>query len=288
MKQVILFIILVLAGSGFSLNLTLTDANDGSVLLGYDANSEGKPPVCFGLKVTVDAGVISAVTPTFAGYGPGFGVFPGTITIDPNTGEIVNPGSPVALPYERGAAGTGIDTNSVILELGTIHDGNKPGLAGTLARITVSQRPCTLCVATDPIRGNIVMPGQTAIKDVNACIFLESSGSQECVKSTAPFYADWIQWGKPACWCYQRNCRGDIDGIKSGLYWVSATDLGLFRQAFNKLNLPSNGICADNNRTKSGPYWVCSLDLDIFRQYFNKPETNVPSCDIGYYNFWTN
>ncbi|MHC5144567.1 MAG: DUF7901 domain-containing protein, partial [Planctomycetota bacterium] len=26
----------------------------------------------------------------------------------------------------------------------------------------------------------------------------------DCVKSTASFYADWVLFGKPACWCYQR------------------------------------------------------------------------------------
>ncbi len=118
----------------------------------------------------------------------------------------------------------------------------------------------------------------------------------ECLNSTATEYADWTSWGRPDCWCYQRQCRGDADGIKSGPFWVAVPDLGMFRRVFNKTDqavmLVRNGICADFDHLKSGPFRVAVPDLNIFRQYFNKTELLVPACDAkpvytGPYNFWT-
>ncbi len=121
----------------------------------------------------------------------------------------------------------------------------------------------------------------------------------ECLKPTASEYADWAAWGKPDCWCCQRQCRGDADCLKQGPYWVGSWDLNLFRLAFNKtdaqLVLVPNGICADFNHSKQGPYRVGSFDLAIFRTWFNM--INVPCCDLDgdciltpadKYNFWTN
>jgi hypothetical protein len=51
---------------------------------------------------------------------------------------------------------------------------------------------------------------------------LNWSFNTDCFASTAIGYADWVAWGKPACWCFQRQCRGDINGIKSG-FWVQCS-----------------------------------------------------------------
>ena len=62
---------------------------------------------------------------------------------------------------------------------------------------------------------------------------LASTGDPEtdCVKSTAFFYGDWLKFGKPACWCYPRNCRGDADGFKQGnlssFMYVYTNDLNI-------------------------------------------------------------
>jgi O-glycosyl hydrolase len=121
-----------------------------------------------------------------------------------------------------------------------------------------------------------------------------------CLSSGAPEYADWTVWGKPDCWCYDRQCRGDIDGRKI-VSWVSLADLNLLKSAFNKAdtilkNIP-NGICADLNHAKTGGVRVQTADFHILKSFFDKAETSVPCCDANAdcalqendkYNFWTN
>ena len=120
----------------------------------------------------------------------------------------------------------------------------------------------------------------------------ESLGEDDldCMASTNPHYADWVAWGKPDCWCYSRQCRGDIDGIKTGPFWISALDKAALRAAFNKTDIEladvPNGICADLDHLKFGPFRVQSLDKIIFRTFFNKPACLMPECDSTGYNFW--
>jgi glucuronoarabinoxylan endo-1,4-beta-xylanase len=124
-----------------------------------------------------------------------------------------------------------------------------------------------------------------------------------CLRTDAPEYADWVTWGKPDCWCFKRQCRGDADGRKLGAFgfWVSMADLNLLKTCINKpdtvlQNIPG-GICADFDHTATSGYRVSDADLNIFRTYFNKRQTSVPCCDADEdcvlesndkYNFWTN
>jgi hypothetical protein len=129
-------------------------------------------------------------------------------------------------------------------------------------------------------------------EDMSFMLFTEP----ECLNKNAVGYADWTAWSRPDCWCYQRQCRGDIDGIKTGPFWVAIPDLNIFRSAFNKFDTQlvtiPNGICADLDHIKTGPFRVAIPDLNIFRAYFNKTTLFVPVCDqppiyTGPYNFWT-
>jgi hypothetical protein len=109
-------------------------------------------------------------------------------------------------------------------------------------------------------------------------------------------YADWVAWGRPDCWCYARQCRGDINGLKTGPYWVQLLDLQLFAQAYLKndadLDKIAGGICSDINHRKMGPFRINLSDLQELANYYLKPEAQVPMCDqapltTGPYNFWT-
>ena len=127
--------------------------------------------------------------------------------------------------------------------------------------------------------------------------------ASEAVKSTAAFYTTWATtFSRPNCWAFKRNCRGDVNGTKTGLsniVWVGSADLTIFAAAFNqyepalKLIVSGGfpGICADNNRAKTGLsniVWVGSADLTVFASYFNKYEPLVPVCDQTNYWYWTN
>jgi len=115
---------------------------------------------------------------------------------------------------------------------------------------------------------------------------------EECLKTTATGYTDWVSWGKPSCWCYQRHCRGDFNGAKQGVITVTSVDLDGLVAAYGKnktlLSQVANGICADFNHTKSGVIHVNSTDLGLLTTYYGKNLTLTPVCDVAQVNFWMN
>lgn len=115
----------------------------------------------------------------------------------------------------------------------------------------------------------------------------------DCLKTSAPEYDDWVDLGKPDCWCYQRQCRGDADGCKTGPFWISMIDLQGFVGCFNRLILMPGCECYDFDHGRTGPFRVAMTDLNVFVNYFNR--LNVPCCDRDgdcvlepedKYNFW--
>ena len=102
-------------------------------------------------------------------------------------------------------------------------------------------------------------------------------------------YSDWVSLGKPDCWCYCRQCRGDADGKKTGPFHVTIPDLTLFKAAYGKIVLPPGGECSDFDHKKTGPFRVTIPDLTIFKAYYGKmvvPNCGLPPIITGPYNFW--
>jgi hypothetical protein len=142
------------------------------------------------------------------------------------------------------------------------------------------------------------------VKASNACSSSGYTGGSNtctisplwCLQATDPGYAAWQTWRYPACWCYQRQCRGDGNGKKTGGFYVSSADFTLLKSALlvadaNLAAVPS-GICADLNHKKTGGFRVSSADFTNLKTYLLQPDVNVPSCDLapvitGPYNFWT-
>jgi len=124
------------------------------------------------------------------------------------------------------------------------------------------------------------------------------SVSSYCLKaSTTPaaIYTDWVTWNKPRCWCYERNCRGDSDGVQMGIYWVGGPDLNLFKLSYMKTAAVLQGvvlngvpgICCDFDHVPMGIYRVGGPDLNTFKLYYMKPVASVPACALSpNYYFW--
>lgn len=156
--------------------------------------------------------------------------------------------------------------------------------------------------------GNYTVTVQARLAAAPAVLSAVSAGNvvtRETVKASATtIYAAWADFSRPNCWAFQRSCRGDVNGGKSGfgtnILWVDSADLTIFKAAYNKVvadlklvNVNGTpGICADNNRGKSGfganILWVDSADLTVFKQYYNQVVANVPVCSQANYWFWTN
>ncbi len=137
----------------------------------------------------------------------------------------------------------------------------------------------------------------------------------ECFSSAAgQKYTDWVTYGKPNCWCYQRECNGDATGtvegnVVTGYKWVFNGDLAIFLAAYNVaeptkgpgiMTIP-NGICADFNHAREGNVVtgykrVFNADLGIFLANYNVAEPTkgpgVPVCPLttagGDIVFYTN
>lgn len=304
-KALVVFILLLLAVPAMA-TITVTPTCSGSganwtVTVSYATTGETLPPRAFGILISCDAnGTMGTVSPVTTNYY----VAPGTFDYNSTSG-VVTWGNPVV-----SKTGT-----SFILEVGSLYATNDaqhptaPPLSGNLLSfpLTVaSNKTSKITIAVDSARGGVVRedPSVTGNITLNTCT-ASNATQQECMKSTAgTIYTNWTAVGKPACWCFQRNCRGDADGKISGLYWVATPDLNCMRAGFNKtdaqiLALPSCGtgpvgmpviypICADFDHIKSGLYRVATTDLNILRAYFNKTAVNVPVCDMTNYNFWTN
>ena len=124
-------------------------------------------------------------------------------------------------------------------------------------------------------------------------------GIIDCIHILSPMYADWLgdgkNWRKPNCWCYERQCRGDTDNVKNGLFWVAAPDLATFISAYTKgdAKLEPAMICADLDHKKVGLFRVQASDLAIFIAHYTKGSLKVPVCPMDWdgdgdddYNFW--
>jgi hypothetical protein len=118
--------------------------------------------------------------------------------------------------------------------------------------------------------------------------------SSQCMKSAttpASIRTDWVTWGKPRCWCYERNCRGDSDGVQAGVIWVGPVDLNLLKATYMKsvavLQTIPNGICADFDHLPTGVIRVGPADLNTIKAYYMKPVASVPVCvQSPNYYFW--
>ena len=130
----------------------------------------------------------------------------------------------------------------------------------------------------------------------------------ECVKKTAPFYADWVMFGKPNCWCYEYQCRGDANGKQEGSAFggyrrVFNVDLAMFLAAYGVLEPTkgpgilsiTDGICSDFNHAQEGSAFggyrrVFNADLAIFLANYGILEPTkgpgIISCPSADYNFF--
>ncbi|MHC4423153.1 MAG: PASTA domain-containing protein [Planctomycetota bacterium] len=201
----------------------------------------------------VAAGLVISTTPS-AGATPGCGT---TVTITVSTGPCVVPN---VIGMTEAAATTAI-TNAGF----------------TLGTVTyVAGAPLDDVVAQSP--GAAATPGCGTAVDIDV--------TADCMKASHPAYSRWVTKGKPACWCYRKNCRGDTNGTAEGPFWVDTADKSLMVSALGQIILPPNGICCDLDRADIGPFAVGDADKTIFVQYLG--QIVVPDCDGTHINYWNN
>ncbi|MHC4097739.1 MAG: hypothetical protein ACYSWZ_12885 [Planctomycetota bacterium] len=103
----------------------------------------------------------------------------------------------------------------------------------------------------------------------------------DCFPPAHPDYSEWVNVGKPDCWCNPRQCHGDADfsyggSPKTGYYYVGPNDIGILVSVWLLKEPPFGpgiasspyGICADfahdlGGNPKTGFYRVGPTDLNI-------------------------
>jgi hypothetical protein len=152
-KTFLMLTILALAAPCMAaVSIDVNDLGNGWAAIEYTADSNVS---AFGLKVTVGQNrTITNIQNYHVGESnstaKGYGIFLGKIGIA--GGVPTSYGDPIAPNTDPGASGTGLDTNTVILELGALYeDGNQPPRSGTLCVLRVSGC-CKMSVAGEATR----------------------------------------------------------------------------------------------------------------------------------------
>ncbi len=310
MRKIILILAVLLfavpALASVNITCTKTAEPNNTILISYEVVGEPNKVRAFALDITVDKGaVITDVNDDVSAY---YTIYPGSIVIA--DGEISDAGQAVA-DYNDYTPDTklGIGTSGVTVEMGALYSPtkdnspNSPPLSGNLLKVSVGgvTHCCKLSIVENAARGGVVLtkasldpvvnaPGYSFIVDCLDYISPACSGGTPDTE-----YNDWIAWGRPACWCYCRQCRGDTDGKATFGNWVAIPDLNLLSATYNKTNLQlqgiPNGICGDLDHKATFGIRVAIPDLNIFAAYYGKPVGVIPRCNLptvitGPYNFW--
>ena len=292
MKKLILVLaILAIAAPAFAaLDVSLVQVGS-NVVIRYTGADSANLPRAFALVVSLTGASIQGIHGV-SNYKigesnstkPGFGIYPATIAIN-GSGTVTDWGTPIASasdPLPTGAVQT-LPSNKLVLEFGSLYapvaDKNQaPATDGNLCTLSIdcngTGNPTITLTDESTYRGGVVLENGTTVT-VNKT--LAWTCSTECYAGR-PDYSEWVDAGKPTCWCFPRQCHGDADGLKaggsiSGYYYVSQTDLDILISAWQVKNSPKgpslkgNQGCADFDHLKaggsiSGYYRVSQTDLD--------------------------
>jgi uncharacterized delta-60 repeat protein len=108
---------------------------------------------------------------------------------------------------------------------------------------------------------------------------------------TGPDYSEWVNVGKPSCWCYPKQCHGDATGSdeefgRGNYVSVGFNDFQLLLQGYNKNPyvdpVTNPWICADfthSDEEFGRGNWVRVgfADFQILLSYYNDPCSTVPA-----------
>ncbi len=296
--------------------VTVSDAGDGvaqlNLAISGDAVVRG-----LALKVTITGAELAAIAdvtdvmPEFNAYIDYYYSHTGFLGTLADETALPGPGAHALANPDAAGELTVLPANTFSISLGALdNSGNQGGViaGGVLAKIKLSNisGSAQVCVEADALRGGIVGDNLGTI-DADACGTIAFQPT-ECVNSAAPFYADWVAFGKPACWCYAANCKGDANGTREGTSFagykkVYTQDLAILLAAFGVLEPPKgpgiatipNGICADFSRTREGTSFagykrVYTQDLAILLASFGVLEPpkgpGIGDCTGPNYNFF--
>jgi hypothetical protein len=286
-KRIILVLtVLMLAAPAWAEVLITCAVDVNEVTVSYDARSEPNLVRGFALDITADSGATITDFEVDSFFDVYYPIYPGSIIIIGN--DVNDYGSPICDPCVYPGTLPGLGSGGVTVEFGSLYSPpgdsspNAPDPCGVMFKFWVDG-DCDVTIAENTVRGGVVLTDPSVDPDVN------SPGAtvafQDCMKSTHPDYAAWVDAGKPDCWCYEHQCNGDADGKQQfGTFWVLSDDVPIFVTAYGKADgdLDPNGPCANFDHKKQyGTFQVLSDDLPILVNYYGNaavPPCSGPGC----------
>jgi hypothetical protein len=295
MKKILLIaMVMCIAIPALAVDIDLVDNADGTGTITYTA---GANEVLRGLalKVTLTGGTL-VEDPAEIGatsINPEFNVYMDSawfLEQDGEAGYNVGDGTPLADADEKGPLDPIAGATSFSICMGVV-DNEEPyeqaGAAGdgTYALLTIKvDAETVVTIEADGLRGGIV-GDELGTDDIEGGTI--TLPLLVCMKDTHPDHAVWESYGSPDCWCFAKQCNGDIDGKTqfSGFVDVYTDDLDIFVPAYGLLNTTEPAVCADidHGTQFSGFVNVYTDDLDIFVPAYG---LLVAECDDTHINFW--
>ena len=176
-KTIFALLVLMLAGTVTAANVSISIVADGNnngwAAVNYTADANVRS---FALKIEIAS--YSVGDPCIVDINnyhegesttssKGFGIFLGENGVDINdAGGVEGWGSPIAASTEDGAAGTGLGTKAIIIQMGSLYaDGNQPPQSGKLCDIQVGPSPtcCKVSATAEPIRVAVVLEDTNSV-----------------------------------------------------------------------------------------------------------------------------
>jgi hypothetical protein len=239
-----------------TVTISLEDLGDRVIAVNYTSD-EAELIRAFALDIQAyDGNIIDVNNYSIGDDNGGYGIFPGTfaasIAVNPTTGQVDNWDvagySPVAPASDPDALG-GVGTDGVTIEMGSLYDTAAPGNSGMLCTVTVDENVTKLCVTANGIRGNVVL--ESAAEALDLILPDDITGdcwSGECFPSSYSTYGDWVDYGKPQCWCDTNpfQCDGDFDNATETFfkYRIYGNDLAAVVANWKK-KIDTADPCAD-------------------------------------------
>ncbi len=322
MKRTLLIVAMLLIAAPAMATVTVTATQTGIVCSNVKVtyNCDGGEKVrAFALEISVDNGFkINAISDFNRGVSTtkapcirGYGIFPGKFRdcpINPTDPCWTDPNYDPISANETDTAGTGLGTNKIIVELGSLYSGdpNAPTSSGTLFKLDVipphPAMDCNLVLAVNDARGGVVdINGDSFVKDTNLTLAVGGGGKvsfPDCYPCWQPYkdrYDKWVSFSgvsKPDCWCgayaVDQNCKyqcygdGNCDG--QVVDWrIYSNDLTLLLNNWKKKGTdPTLDPCADFAHDGQVVDWrVYSNDLNVLLANWKKKGTELatfPPC----------
>lgn len=173
MKKMILVALLLLVAPAMAA-VTLScdvdeDATPPTLSIAYDASGEPNLVRAFALDIVITGGTtIEAV----GDVNPDYDIYPGTIIIDPNTGDVNDAGSPVAPAGDPGAQGA-LGGSAITIEMGSLYEAGVDVAPNDVDGLIVLElgnlAAGTVNVTTNETRARIVLEDSTVIDSSTSC-----------------------------------------------------------------------------------------------------------------------